>query len=317
MRKRILFSFVNWMKYSETIECIKHLINLSIDNSSVSVVDNGSTNDSYQKLLDEDLPINLIRSIDNIGYAAGHQLNVNYALQNGYDYVVILNSDIELFSNTISKLIDTANTFPNAIIAPTPVKKNDSSEIVFAHHSQFYIDKIGNKNTFQSFIDKSIFDIIKMEKYFKVSDVSGAAFMIPTSIILKHGFMKPDFFLYCEELDYFFRLRGKGVDIILSTESYYIHRSKTSTTISNNIRSIVKYYQSRNYIRFCLEHEIISKEKIWKDKGGRSGLLANVVKHWLLNLFKKDSNLLYFEKLGFYHGLTEKKGKVFDPNKFI
>lgn len=71
---------------------------------------NGGEVDTERKLLsiDSQDKIVLIRNSDNLGFAAGNNVALDYVEKLGYKYVLLLNNDTEIAENAISKLFSFA-----------------------------------------------------------------------------------------------------------------------------------------------------------------------------------------------------------------
>ena len=100
---------LNYNSWKDTINEIEHIHNMfEIEYNSIIVIDNCSTNESFSKLNEfkNDKCITLIKSETNGGYAKGNNIGLKYAYDNGYNYALIVNNDIEFTdSETIKKLI--------------------------------------------------------------------------------------------------------------------------------------------------------------------------------------------------------------------
>ena len=91
------YLLVHWQHYELTEECINYLINLSGEKIIVCV-DNGSTNDSAQKLFETFKKYSFVHIIfneNNDGYAKGLNFGYEFIKKNfnNIDYIVTLNND--------------------------------------------------------------------------------------------------------------------------------------------------------------------------------------------------------------------------------
>jgi len=83
------------------------------------VVDNAS-NDGTVEYIKEYFPeIHLIESKENLGFGRANNIAMRYALDNGCDYVFLLNQDAWVEPDTFEKLVDIAERHPDyGIVAP-------------------------------------------------------------------------------------------------------------------------------------------------------------------------------------------------------
>ena len=90
---------LNWNGYKDTYDCLKSLESLSYPHFKVFVVDNCSSDNSYQQLLQDQvkgdfhLSIEIIQSGGNLGFAGGNNIGIQAAYQSGLDYIWLLNND--------------------------------------------------------------------------------------------------------------------------------------------------------------------------------------------------------------------------------
>ena len=131
----ICFVILHYMAINETQKCIESIKKSCLGHKyKIFVVDNGSTNNTGDKLLNyykNDVDISIIKSQINLGFARGNNLGISEAKKLNPDFVVVLNSDIiindENFNN---KLYDeyTKNHFdilgPDIYCPPLGIHQN-------------------------------------------------------------------------------------------------------------------------------------------------------------------------------------------------
>lgn len=104
MRPAVLIIILNYGTYDLTLKMINELHSkLEYDNYSIMVVDNCSPNESVEVLENQSKDLNyiFIANKKNTGYAAGNNIGIRYAIDNGYKYSWILNNDVELREKSI------------------------------------------------------------------------------------------------------------------------------------------------------------------------------------------------------------------------
>lgn len=77
---KFLISILNFQNYSDTISCLKQLSLSGFSSNEILVIDNHSPNDSVNKIKEAFLEVKIIESPVNNGFAAGHKIAVDYAL---------------------------------------------------------------------------------------------------------------------------------------------------------------------------------------------------------------------------------------------
>ncbi len=93
---RVLVSILNWNGAAQTIACVQDLLRQQLPadaTADILVIDNGSSD--AQQLADglAGLPVTLRREAVNHGFAGGHNLAVAQALEQGHDFLWLVNND--------------------------------------------------------------------------------------------------------------------------------------------------------------------------------------------------------------------------------
>ena len=102
----VLIVVLNWMKYEDTVNCVRSLQQLEYSNFTIYVVDNASRNQSFQ-VLKETFPSEIIvQSKENNGYAAGNKIGSDYAIVHGFDLIWILNNDCVVRKESLTHLVE-------------------------------------------------------------------------------------------------------------------------------------------------------------------------------------------------------------------
>ena len=120
--KNIFISLVNFNGRLNTLACLDSIRKIKTDGFqlTVLVIDNKSNEelDIKETYLSE-IPLKIILNKHNLGFAGGHNIGINYALQNDANYVLILNNDTIVDSNLLQELLSVAeNDNKNGIVAP-------------------------------------------------------------------------------------------------------------------------------------------------------------------------------------------------------
>jgi GT2 family glycosyltransferase len=108
---RVLISILNWNKASDTLECLRSLRHQIRDGFHVDilVIDNGSTQADYAMLRDAvDTGWVTVKRVEkNLGFTGGHNLSLQMAIDQDYDFVWLLNNDATVAPDTLAKLVNT------------------------------------------------------------------------------------------------------------------------------------------------------------------------------------------------------------------
>lgn len=257
-KPRIGFIILNYMTFNLTIKCLNDLNSVQYDNYFVVVVDNNSSNDSYQKIknhiINRDFryEIDLVASDKNGGYSYGNNLGLKFAKDKGADFYIIMNNDVE-FQNT-HFLLDLANFLnenPNVhIVGPGIIESDDKLELPhrvkrikplpYILENLFYpvtkyIENI-KKRRFQ-----------KNSKLRNVYSVHGCCFIIKADLFEDILYFDDNVFLYGEEIIIGEKLYKRNIDVYYNPYLKIYH--KHSSTISS-------FYNTSNALKIQLESHI-------------------------------------------------------------
>ena len=297
--KTTLISVLNYNNFESTKKCVLSILDCSLKNIEIYIVDNNSPDDSYHKLKNLFNDLKVVRSEVNNGYAAGHKIAVNYAIKNKFDLIWILNNDLTLRKETLPNLLSAYNSFGLGVYGSITLKSENPDIVNFGG---------GNKDDIKEAFDYNAYEGCRLEDYYKktslrkVQSVEGSSMLIPLKVIKNHGFMREDFFMYGEETDYCYRLKKHSVSSFIVPESVVVHTGAESFKNSKHLES---YYRRRNMLYFEKDHYGIS---ILKNLNKRIGI-TQILKFFIKNLFvNSDKNELYYLNIANIHALRRIKG---------
>tara|TARA_B110000037_G_C17123616_1_gene506992 strand:+ start:1320 stop:2243 length:924 start_codon:yes stop_codon:yes gene_type:complete len=299
-KSRVLISVLNYNNFESTKYCIYSILKSDYKNFEILIIDNKSLDDSFTHLKKEFKEINCIQSSLNRGYAAGHKMAVNYAVEHNFEFIWILNNDLTVRKNTLKELINASNRNGLGLYGSITLKSENPDIVNFGGGMTDNIKKPLNYNDFEDFT---------LEKYNKtvgerkVQSVEGSSMLIPLQVIKKHGFMREDFFMYGEETDYCYKLNKLEIKSFIVPKSVIIHKGEGS--FINN--PIVRYYRRRNILYFEKRHYKISKIINIQLKTGLLSLLKYSIK---ISFSKPIKNDIYYINLANIHALFNIKGKL-------
>ena len=279
MSKQLAIVLVNWNSFELTKDTLESLQKTTYTNYDCIVVDNGSA-DGSGDLIESTFPNCIVlKSITNKGFTGGNNIGMDYALQYGYEYIMMLNNDVAVEPNFLEPLI--ARLDQDASIGAV-------QPLIYFHHDRNLIWNAGS--SFNPLLGIcSTPDYNKKDpghqfknKSKKIDWITGCAFMMRASVLKKVGLLKEAFFIYYEDVDLSFRIKAAGyqLDYVPSAVIYHIagmsHKSNKKGK-EGFVSPKVHYLNARNRIWWLKEHT-----PVWA--------IASVA---LFNTF-------YFFSMGFY-----------------
>jgi len=247
MKKRIkgLVSLItiNMNQTDVTVEFLKSLSVSSYKNIEVIVVDQNSTEDPTEKLIDTYPNVIIIKSKINLGFTGGNNLGVEHSKG---EYIFCVNNDTIITETLIEELVEPLKHNPFNIGVTSPkIKYFDHPDIIqYAGTNKM---NMFTGRTSKSKKDVKDIDCPECSDSYQTYYAHGCAMMIDYKVIEQIGFLDDDYFIYYEELDFSERVHRAGYKIWYVGSAHILH--KESMTVGKN--SLLKeYYLTRNRILF-------------------------------------------------------------------
>lgn len=192
--KRILVIIVTYNAMRWVDNCLNSLLKSTIPLSTI-VIDNNSQDNTVKHIKNNFPEIKLIQNSTNLGFGKANNLGLNFAIEQNFDYVFLLNQDAWIYNNTIEKLVEIHLTYTQLGIL-SPVQLNGKG------------DKIDKQ--FSTYIPyKTLHEIKKVNThnrpFIETSFINAAAWLISRDCIMTTGGFDPIFSHYGEDQDYCYR----------------------------------------------------------------------------------------------------------------
>ena len=171
------------------------------------VVDNASKDGTVKYIKDIYPEIHLIASDRNLGFGQANNKGIRYALDNGADYILLLNQDAWIKTDTIGELIDIHINNPQyGILSPIHliVDETNIEKLLLNRLDDFRV-------TDARLFDDMYFD--RLSDVYETKYVNAASWFIPRETIEKIGGFDPIFFHYGEDDNYLNRVFYHGYKV--------------------------------------------------------------------------------------------------------
>lgn len=205
----------------------------------ICVADNASSDNSCEVIEREFPEVRLIRLSENYGFAEGY----NRALQQiDAEYVVLLNSDVEVTSGWLEPMTDYLDKHPQvAACQPKLLSFQEKSCFEYAGAAGGFIDKYG-----YPFCRGRIFDVVESDRgqYDDIIPVfwaTGAALLIRLQVYREVGGLDGRFFAHMEEIDLCWRLRSRGYGIVCLPFSRVYHVGGATLKKENPRKTLLNF----------------------------------------------------------------------------
>ena len=245
MESKVTIIILNWNGKEDTIECLESLKHITYLNYEILLVDNGSTDGSVECFRERYPEMEIIENGENLGFAEGNNVGIRKAMDEGVDYVLLLNNDTVVDPEFLGELVTVAEGDEKiGIVGPKIYyyKYNGRKDVIWFAGGKV-LRRIG-----QPFhdglheIDKGQYDKMK-----NVGFITGCALLIKKEVIDKIGLLDIDYFAYFEDLDYNIKASKTGYSIVYSPKAKVWHKGSST---SGFMSPTYMYFHTRNRILF-------------------------------------------------------------------
>jgi hypothetical protein len=239
---KVFIVILNWNNCEDTSESLSSIKKISYTNYKIVLVDNGSTDNSVQRLKSEYPFIDIIINKENLGFAAGCNVGIRYSLEQGADCILLLNNDAVIEQNSLSVAVKTLFSDKRVGIVGGKIKQ---------YYNPSYIDTTGIKHIIWPAMFMKSVGAGKLDKgQFNSRDVriavSGALMLIKREVFEKVGLLPEEFFFGVEDVDFCLTARKNGFLVIYEPCFIAYHKGNRST--KKGPQNIYSYFLHRQLL---------------------------------------------------------------------
>ena len=203
-----------------TAACFDSLLSQDYPNLVVLLVDNASYDGSGERLRDRYPSIRYLNTGANLGFTGGNNRGIQYAIEHGADYLLILNNDTVVERDCVSVLMRSAAEAGRfGAIAPKILYWDDPRSLWFAGGDFSSVRAMGMHRRMGATEDPA--DKPRLEP---VTFVSGCCFLMPVGVAKEVGGFREDYFIYGEDVELSLRLARAGHAMYYQPAARLLHR---------------------------------------------------------------------------------------------
>lgn len=217
----------------------------------IIVVDNASKDGTIELLKTKYPRVIKIFNKTNVGYGKANNQGIRKATGG---FILLLNSDIQVFDNAIVDLYEFAQKYPHAFVGGKLLNEDRSPQVSCGPMYTLPV-------VFLMLFAKGDALGITRSSPTKVSIVdwvSGACLIGPKDAFVNVGLFDEGIFMYMEEIDLLYRAKQKGYMTIFYPGAQFIHSGAASS--GDRREPVVNIY--RGLLYFYHKHRSIMEERI-------------------------------------------------------
>lgn len=215
---------LNYNGKDVTLEALESLEGMSYPSYDLVVVDNGSTDGSAEAIAERFPAVHQVRTEDNLGPAGGANLGIRWALERGYDYLMVLNNDIEVEPTMLDELVAVAESDPSiGVVGPKGYYYWDRERIWSAGGRLRFAEAVTSERG-EGELDSGQYDVTEETDY-----VNGCVMLVKRACFERVGLWDPIFHLGVEDADFCWRVREAGWRCFYAPKARFWHMVSQAT----------------------------------------------------------------------------------------
>jgi GT2 family glycosyltransferase len=251
MTARTSLIILSWNSHQMTSECIRSVLAMSAGNFEIIVVDNGSSDGSAQMLPQEFPQITVLPQETNLGFAAGCNVGVRYAVAKGVEYVLLLNNDTLVAPDFVSEMLAVIETDPRIAAVCPKIYFADPPDKLWYAGADFSLWTGTVRHRGWKEIDHGQFDHCQ-----EITRATGCAMLVRCSALGDVGLLDEQFWAYAEDLDWSLRFLKRGYRLMYAPKARLWHYDGATSvkSMGKGSEALRQFLGTRNMVFIARKH---------------------------------------------------------------
>jgi GT2 family glycosyltransferase len=224
--KRAAWIIVNHNGGEEVLRTVRSIHSDLTEADQIVLVDNGSSDSSAELAWEAEPNLHLILNGRNMTFAEANNRGIQWALDEGFEYIGIMNPDVRVKRGMTNRLIsDLCESEDGEACASSPVIlfENPKDTIWYAGGYIFWLFAWAGHTG----IGSSARQAAKFKG--ETSYLTGCCWLTESKVWRLVGPFDPRYGMYAEDLDWSHRARRKGVHLRVCPDAILVHRISQSS----------------------------------------------------------------------------------------
>lgn len=237
---------VNWNRPEDTLACLESLRSQEAGPPDLVVVDNGSTDDSVARIRAAYPQATLIASPHNLRFGGGYNLGIRRALEDGAEYVLVINNDATLAPDALGRMLEHAAREDVGLVAPLIYYADDPGRVWSSG---------GDARPLVLEVTAGERDRLDPQNWPAVLDrdfVTGCCFLASRRTFEQVGLFDERFAMYYEDSDLSRRVRARGLRVLVIPTARAWH--KVASSSGGQDTPDERYWMARSSVAFFRKH---------------------------------------------------------------
>jgi len=246
--KEIGIVVCNFNKREYVINCIQSILDSTVDNYDLHVVDNASTDDSVAEIQKKYKgKLELIVNQENLGGSGGFNTGLRKALESNenYKYLMCVDNDILMDKDNIQKLYEFLEVHQEVGMVGSKICRMQHPERLQELGADIDFENYTVTPHFKDYLDNEEIPQIQYCDY-----VPACSLMIRRDVVEKIGLMPEENFIYWDDMEWGYKVNQAGYKVAAYSKAKVLHAMGTKT----GDYYFSAYYFWRNRIHFFAKY---------------------------------------------------------------
>jgi len=242
---------LNYNRKDDTLDCIRSLYAMDYPNFRVMLVDNASTDGSVDAVRAAFPEVEVIANEQNLMYAGGNNEGIKRALEQGAEFVMLINNDTVVDARLLSELMDGFGQVEGAGIAGPMIyyhpSRGEGKEIIWYAGGivELWQGLIAHRDIREE--DEGRHTAVERTGY-----VTGCCMLISRACLERVGMLDTAYTMYSEDADLSMRAKLAGFGLVFVPKARMWHKVSLSTggefgarklrlKLASNLRFFARY----------------------------------------------------------------------------
>jgi GT2 family glycosyltransferase len=238
--KRTGIIVLNWNAAEDTISCVRQLQSFLGPEATIYVVDNNSAPEHREKLRQACHDVVFIWNDKNLGYAGGNNVGIRRAVNEGHEFVLLMNNDARIEEMDFWLLVQAMDAEPNLGAVGPIIRDRPGGAILNA----------GGRDIGRHYISH-FKEPLQPDALYNADYVSGTVCLIRACLFDMIGMLDESYFFSGEIADFCTRVKEKNFRTAVQPFAEAVHDLSAS---HGNRSGIYTYYTVRNRFLYIRKH---------------------------------------------------------------
>lgn len=237
---------LSWNRREDTLACLSSLAASGYPRLNCILVDNASSDDTVAAVRAAFPCVNVIENPDNSGYAGGVVIGIQQALEQGADFIWIVDNDALVAPNTLSVMMAAQRQEPPAAVLTPKVLFFSQPDVIWSMGYDCRPLTLARTRSWEGRPAASGTGPRRSTTY-----APCCGLLVRRDVFGRVGLLDTCYFIYYEDLDFCLRVRKAGYQLYSVPEAMMWHKVSASAGEGSALQ---KYHLARSSVRFYRKH---------------------------------------------------------------